>query len=40
MNYLLKKPIGKLTLNDCYQLTKLGYIITKSNDKILIRKGN
>jgi len=26
---LLKKAIGSLTLEDCYQLQKLNYVITK-----------
>lgn len=37
---ILEKPISSLTLADCYKLVSLGYIITKSNDKILVRKGN
>lgn len=40
MNNLLKKPIGSLSIEDCYQLAKYGYIITKCNDKILVRKSN
>ena len=38
MNNLLKKPIGSLTLAECYQLAKHGYEITKSNNNILVRK--
>ena len=37
---ILKKPIGKLNINDCYQLAKKEYVITKSNNNIIIRKSN
>lgn len=35
---LLKKEVGNLTLEDCYQLQEMGYIITKSNNIIIVRK--
>lgn len=37
---LLKKPIVELSLTDCYELAKLGYIITKDNESIQVRKSN
>ena len=38
LNLLLKKEIGKLTLEDCYQLQILGYIVIKNNNAIVVRK--
>jgi len=39
MNLLKKKPIHNLTLTECYELAKLGYIIIKHNDTMIVWKG-
>lgn len=33
-----KKPISKLSLDDCYQLAKLGYRFTIKHNQIIIWK--
>ena len=39
MNNIKKKPIRNLTLQDCYELAKLGYIFVKHENVILVGKG-
>lgn len=39
MNNPKEKPIRKLTLADCYELAKDGYIFTKHKDTIIVGKG-
>lgn len=34
----LKKPIGEFSLDDCYQLVKLGYRLTIKHNLIIIWK--
>lgn len=38
MNNLKKKPIRKLSLDDCYELAKTGYIFIKHKDYIIVGK--
>ena len=40
MCLIKKRAISELTLEDCYTLALMGYNITLSNDKILVRKVN
>jgi len=38
MNKLKKKPIRSLTLAECYELAKIGYIFVKHENVILVGK--
>lgn len=38
MNNIKKRPIRSLTLAECYELAKIGYIFTKHENVILVGK--